>query len=810
MAVRIRFTRPASGRHLRSRILWGLLAAFGCVVFVGLCVFAYLYIEYAHIVNERLKSPIFANTAKIYAAPREVRPGQKLTIRWIAKELHDAGYTADGATQMSQFGTYSEGVQQIAVRPGAQSYHAPDSATIHVSNGVVDSIVDSRGQGLSSYELEPLLITGLSEDANRTKRRLLTYGEIPPNLVHAVIAIEDRRFFEHSGIDFWRILGAFRNDLFHLHRYKEGASTLTQQLARGFFLTPERTYSRKIREAVISIILEHRFTKQQIFEMYANQINLGQRGSFSIDGFGEASQTYFGKDVNQLSLAECALLAGIIQSPSRLNPFRHPEAAIERRNLVLDSMVETGAITKDQAEAAKTQPLHLVPGSVDASEAPYFVDLVHDQLTQKLGDRDFNREGLRIYTSLDPDLQRLATQAIDSTIHVVDAQVDKLHARDRKLGKPYIYPQVALVALDPRTGQVLALVGGRSYGTSQVNHAVAHRPTGSIFKPFVYATAFQTAVEGTILPGQTKLFSPVTILNDEQTTYGAGTPYEYTPRNFQGEFYGNITARYALMRSDNNATISLASMIGFDRVAALARDAGIKSAQGTPSMAIGSYDATPLDMAGAYTVFSNGGVHIDPWMLASVRTSTGDIVNDYSPTSRQVLDPRVAYLTTSLMEAVLQGNGPDGCIIGGRDYCGTGAGVRNMGFISPAAGKTGTSHDAWFAGFTSSLLCVVWVGNDDYTDVQIQGAHAAAPIWAAFMSKAVQLPQYSDTNEFTPPQGVEVIALDRNTNLLADSSCPDDYTAAFLDGTAPTDTCDHPTDHRNIFQKLFGLGKSGN
>ena len=285
-----------------------------------------------------------------------------------------------------------------------------------------------------------------------------------------------------------------RNDIFHLHRYEEGASTLTQQLARGFFLTPERTYSRKVREAVISIILEHRFDKKQIFAMYANEIPLGQIGSFSIDGFGEASQDYFGKDVSQLDLAECALLAGLIQSPSRLNPFHHPERAIERRNLVLDSMVETGAITKDEAEAAKSEPLHLVSSSVDESEAPYFVDLVHDQLTQRLGDRDFNREGLRIYTSLDPDLQRVATQAVDSTIHIVDAQIDAVHARDKKLGKSYVYPQVALIALDPHTGQVLALVGGRNYGTSQVNHAVAHRPTGSIFKPFVYAAAFQTAV----------------------------------------------------------------------------------------------------------------------------------------------------------------------------------------------------------------------------------------------------------------------------------------------------------------------------
>ncbi|MGO9638546.1 MAG: transglycosylase domain-containing protein, partial [Terracidiphilus sp.] len=684
----------------------------------------------------------------------------------------------------------------IAVHPGPQSFHEQDGALIHITDGVVDSITDDHGQQLSSYELEPLLITGLSDDVNRTKRRLLTYNEIPPNLINAVLAIEDRRFFEHGGVDYIRIFGAIRNDLTPGRRYVEGGSTLTMQLARGLLLTPEKRIKRKLIEIVITFQLEHRFNKQQIFEMYANQVPLGQRGSFSIDGFGEASQAFFGKEVNQLDLAEDALLAGIIQSPSRLNPFRHADRAIERRNLVLDSMVEIGAITKAQAEQAKAEPLHLVPGSVDASEAPYFVDLVHDQLVQKLGDRDFNRESLRIYTSLDPDLQREATAAVESTIHVVDEQVDKLHAHERKLGKSYIYPQVALVALNPHTGQVLALVGGRSYGNSQLNHAVAKRPTGSIFKPFVYAAAFSTAAEGTILPGQTKLFSPLTILKDEQTTYGEGTEYEYTPKNFEDEYFGDVTAREALQHSLNNATISLASMVGFERVAALARDAGVKNARGTPSMAIGSYDATPLDMAGAYTIFANGGMRLEPWMLSSVRTSTGDVITDYSHDSKQILDPRVAYLTVSLMENVI-------------DH-GTGAGVRARGFLNPAAGKTGTSHDAWFAGFTSNLLCIVWVGNDDYTDVQIEGAHAAAPIWAEFMKKAVALPQYSDTNQFVPPQGVDIVAIDKVSKLLSDATCPDSFNAAFLAGTEPTETCDHPAEHRSLLQKLFGTGKGDN
>ena len=795
MALKVRIP-GSTGDHPWSSLLLRVVLL-GMVALGGafFALFGYYYIKYQHIVDDRLKEPLFADTAKIFAAPREVRPGQKLSIKLIASELREAGYSTEGAEQTSELGTFSEGPQSITVRPGPQSYHTQDPATIRVGGGVVQSVTDAHGEALASYELEPLLITGLSEGANRTKRRLLTYNEIPANLVQAVLGIEDRRFFEHDGVNFPRLASAAIQDLFAGHK-QQGGSTLTMQLARGFFLTPEKHFKRKLIEIVITFQLEHRFSKQKIFEMYANEINLGQRGSFSIDGFGEASQAYFGKDVRQLDLAECAMLAGMIQRPNYFNPYRHPDRTIDRRNLVLDSMVETGAITKEQAEQAKQEALHLSKASVDASDAPYFVDLVHEQLLQRLGDRDFNREGLRIYTSLDPGLQQVAAEAVESTMHVIDEQVDKLNARQKKLGEPYQYPQVALVALNPHTGQVLALVGGRSYGASQLNHAVAKRPTGSIFKPFVYASAFNTAVDGTLLPGQTNLFSPVTMLSDEQTTYDVGGQ-TYTPRNFEGEYHDQVTARYALMRSLNNATIGLAGMVGFDRVAALARDAGITSARGTPAVAIGAYSATPLEMAGAYTAFANHGLHLDPWMLASIRTPTGDVVTDYSPTSRQVLDPRVAFLTTSLMEAVLQGNG-------------TGAGVRGMGFYAPAAGKTGTSHDAWFAGYTSNLLCIVWVGNDDYSDVKIEGARAAAPIWAAFMKRAIQLPQYSDTNQFTPPDGVEIVSLDKVTNLLSDDACPESYQAAFLEGTAPLLTCDHPEDHRNMLQKIFGVGKSGN
>jgi penicillin-binding protein 1B len=781
---------------MKLMLLRAGLLAIAVAALVFFVVFGYFYIKYQHVVDDRLKQPIFANTAKIYAAPREVRPGQKLSIHLIANELHEAGYSAEDAAQASEMGTYKQGVQAINVHPGPQSYHAQDGAVIHVSAGVVDSITDDHGQALSSYELEPLLITGLSDDPNRTKRRLLTYDEIPPNLVQAVMAIEDRRFFEHGGINYLSMIGWAWHDLIGDRKHRGGASTLTMQLAKMLIVADNRTIQYKISQIVVALQLEHRFNKKQIFEMYANEINLGQRGSFSIDGFGEASQSYFGKDVSQLDLSDCALLAGMIQRPNYFSPFRHGDRAIDRRNLVLDSMVETGAITKEQSERAKAEPLHLGTMSVDASEAPYFVDLVHDQLLQKLGERDFNREALRIYTSLDPDLQREATTAVESTVHVVDQQVDKLHAHDKKLGIPYIYPQVALVALNPHTGQILALVGGRNYGNSQLNHAVAKRPTGSIFKPFVYATAFNTSIQGTMLPGQTKLFSQLTILSDQQTTYDLGTSQEYTPRNFEGIYHDQVTARYALQQSLNNATIGLAGMVGFEQVAALARDAGIKGVRGTPSMAIGSYDATPIEMAGAYTIFANKGVGLEPWMLASVRTSTGDVVTDYTPSSKQVLDPRVAFLVTDMLENVINH--------------GTGAGVRGMGFTSPAAGKTGTDHDAWFAGYTSNLLCIVWVGNDDYTDIKIEGAHAAAPIWAEFMKRAVALPQYSDTNVFTAPDGVQIVSIDKVSNLLSDTTCPDSADIAFLDGTAPTDNCDHPEDHRSLMQKIFGTGKSAN
>src|SRR5271170_6718975 len=586
MPVKLKYgnnARTATGASgiLHSRLFRIALVGFLAVLVVCSLIFGYFYYHYQRVVDDRLASgPIFASVSQIYAAPREVRDGQKLSAAAIAADLRQAGYNSN-----NKLGTFQLNGDNIFIKPGPESYHNTDGATINTSDGVVQSITAENGVALSAYELEPQLITALSEDKNRTKRRLVSYDEIPPHMVQAVIAIEDRSFFEHGGINYLRTAKCAVEDIL-ARRMSCGGSTLTQQLARGFFLTPEKRFTRKFREVFITLQLEARFKKKQIFEMYANEINLGQRGSYAINGFGEAAQTFFGKNLGQLDLAESALLAGTIQSPTRLNPYRHPERAMERRNVVLDSMVETGAITASEASRAKAEPLRLAPPNIDASEAPYFVDLVHDQLVQRLGDQDLSRQSLRIYTSLDPELQRAASEAIEIGMRNVDEIVRRQHKTPKgELPGPITYPQVALIAINPHTGQVLALVGGRNYGVSQLNHAVSERPTGSIFKPFVYAAAYNSSLNGLSL-GEDGVFTALTQLDDDPQDFGTNGQ-SYTPGNFKkDEFPGMVTAATAIAHSLNIATIALAQKVGYENVAALARSAGVASARATPSVAI--------------------------------------------------------------------------------------------------------------------------------------------------------------------------------------------------------------------------------
>src|ERR1700722_19091468 len=740
--------------------------------------FSYFYIKYDRIIEHRFRTPVFSNSAKIYAIPQTVRDGEKIGAKEIAGELRRAGYSDESLNRdaQSKLGSFQLGRNEIQITPGPESYHSPEAAVIKIEDGKVASIT-SRGNELSAYELEPQLITALFDAEQRSKRELVKYNQIPPVMTQAVLAIEDRRFFEHSGVNFLRMAEAAWIDV-----------------CGGFCRKPEKTVNRKLTEMRIAEELEQKFSKQQIFEFYANWVNIGQRGSFAISGLAEASRTYFNKDLKDITLPEAALLAGLIQRPSYLSPYRHPERALDRRNLVLDAMVDTHAITREQADKAKATPLKLAPMNVEASDAPYFVDMVRDTLINKFKESDLNEESYRIYTTLDPDLQKAAAQAVESGIKLVDEQVTKLRTKRTKVGKkvetkvlPGPQAQVALVAIDPHTGAVLALVGGRDYGISQLNHALSKRPTGSIFKPFVYATAMNTALDGS----QT-VITPASVVTDAPSSFAYGDQI-YEPRNYKEEYHGDVTLRYALAMSLNNATVKVAEEVGYDKVATLAKLAGITSVKATPAMALGSYDATPLDMAGAYTSFSNNGIRLSPLLVNSVRNAKGDVVANFSTDQREVLDPRIAYVMTNMMDSVINN---------GLGY----TAVRLRGFTLPAAGKTGSSHDGWFAGYTSNLLCIIWVGYDDYSDLRLSGAQTAAPIWTEFMKKATALPQYADMKGFAQPAGVVDVQLDKATNRLATPTCPDDYVAAFVAGTEPRETCDQQSGVAGLFSRFFGGG----
>ena len=799
MAIKLKFPRRAKGEKWnffsRDPLLRSALVAFLVLGAIGVGVFSYYYVKYGRIIDARFGGQIFSNSAKIYAIPQTVRVGEKIGVHEIAAELRDAGYSdKDGGSPIGSYRLLKNGIE---IKPGPQSYHDQESATIYALDGQVASITGKSGD-LAAYELEPEMVTALFNSSQRSKRQLVKYDQIPKVMVNAVVAIEDRRFFEHSGVNFVRMAEATWVDLSRRlgltrQRFAEGGSTLTMQLSRGFLLTPEKTVKRKLIEMLIAEELEQKFDKQQIFQIYANWVPLGQRGSFAISGLAEASKSYFNKDLKDITLPEAALLAGLIQRPSYLSPYRHPERALERRNLVLDSMVETHAITPEQAEKAKATPLKLAPPNVEASDAPYFVDLVRDTLVGKVDERQMNEQSYRIYTTLDPDLQKAAAQSVEMGMKLVDEEVTKRRTRRIRVGKKYetkVEPgpqaQVAMVVMNPHTGEILALVGGRNYAFSQLDHAVAKRPTGSIFKPFVYAAAVNTALDGT-----TPVLTPASMVDDEPTTFTYGDQI-YEPRNYKAEYHGSVTARYALAMSLNNATVKVAEAVGYDKVADLARAAGITSVKPTPAMALGAYDATPVDMASAYTVFANSGTRLSPLLVKSVRTAEGDVVVDFKADNHQVIDPRVAFVMTDMMEGVL-------------NY-GTAYDVRRRGFMLPAAGKTGTSHDGWFAGYTSNLLCIVWVGYDDYSDIGLSGAQTAAPIWTDFMKKATALPQYSDAKPFTQPAGVVDVQLDKLTNLLATPTCPDDYSAAFIAGTEPNQTCEQTVGVAGFFRRVLGLG----
>lgn len=663
-------------------------------------------------------------------------------------------------------GTYSEEPGRIRIfTRGYRIGRLPVSggpAEIEVRDGRAASIVSRAGNPLPAVRLEPEEIARIL-GPKRESRRPVPLSSIPRHLQDAVIAAEDQRFRSHFGIDFLGIGRAMVANL-KKRRFAQGGSTITQQLAKNFFLSPKKTLARKLREAELAVVLELRFSKAEILEMYLNKIYFGQDGSMGIYGIEEAAGFYFSKRAEELSLGESALLAGIISSPNRYSPFRDPKAAKERRNAVLSRMRRLGAIGEAEARAASAAPLGARPRPANHRLAAYFVDYIQRVTADDLGDEKLYSAGYRFHTTLDPVQQAAAEEAVAAGL----AEVEKA---SRRPGEPL---QAALVAVDPANGELTAMVGGRNYGATQFNRAAnARRQPGSAFKPFVLLAALSEAAAGR---GGTTLS---TIVSGAPVSFK--TPQGlWTPENFDGKSYGDITVRTAIENSVNTSTVRLARDVGLEKVAETARAAGITGRlPPLPSMPLGSFEVTPVELAYAYATIASRGLRFEPFPLFSVTTSDGEILLEKAVRWTRAIDPRAAYLTGYAMEGTLER--------------GTARAAGALGIRFPASGKTGTTdnnRDSWFVGFTPDVVCAVWVGYDSGADTGLTGARGALRIWSRFLRS---LYLEAGPVALAVPDGVEFAEIDPVSGLLATSDCPQKLREAYLAGTAPAETCPlHP------------------
>src|SRR5947207_1254842 len=727
----------------------------------------YYWTIFSRRIDNLLKGEVFTRSAGIYAAPKQLRVGQALTPEHLVELLKHAGYVEKTQQADQARGRYSLAEGNIDVEPSenitVEGQRQFQSVRVQFArNGkAISSLTElDNNAHLDKAWLEPELISSVT-GRERAKRKVIGFNDLPPHLVKAITVTEDRAFFEHYGVNVRGILRAL------VRRYdsdpnspiaRQGGSSITQQLVKNLLTSPERTLRRKVAEAYMSIILETRLSKEQIFALYANQVYLGQQSGFSINGFGEAADAYFNKDVTNLTLPESAFLAGLIRSPNRYNPYHDINTATARRNQVLDNMAETGAISGDEANQAKQTALQVAAtkGRIDVSDAPYFSDYVQNQLGDIIAGPG-TAEHLRIYTTVDLDLQRAAYAAVSRQL----AALDKIEAKRFEPGTL----QAALVAMNAKTGEIVAMVGGRDYSKSQLNRASdAFRQPGSVFKPFVYATALNTAydpIPRVITPATTYMDEPKTFTYDNQ---------EYSPGNF-GDTYSHkpVTLRDGLVHSLNVVTVDVAMEVTMGRVMSLAAKAGLpKPPRAYPAMALGTSEATPLQVASAYTAFANLGTRSTAVPINRITTGEGVTIAAPVTQKNEVLKPEVAYVMNSFMKDVVNR--------------GTGAPVRARGLKANVAGKTGTSRDGWFAGFTPNLVCVVWVGFDDGSQLGLTGANSALPIWSDFMSVALaEHPEWQ--GDWQMPEGIKQLEINPNTGELATEFDTEKRTELFINGT---------------------------
>ncbi len=755
-------------RGSRPTARWRRVALAGSVALalVATGALGYYYISFSRLIDERLYGERERTLPRVYARPVTLRQGQAFTEQELMARLNDLGYAQRPRADAPGEFTAERGM--VTVRPRTSDLgDAPIRVTI--AKGI--QRIDRGGRTpVESVQLDAPLLTALMTSGGREKRRRVPLSTIPAYMQQAVLAIEDQGFYSHPGINPFRILAAAVTNIFGDSPNLVGYSTITQQLARMFFLADqfnaeltagERSYGRKMREALMSLVLERRASKDEILELYLNDIYLGQRGSFAIHGVAESARLFFGKDVANLSLAEAALIAGVIQNPGGRSPFAQPERAVERRNVVLRAMAAEGYVTPETAARASRTPLRVVARAVD-NEAPYFVDMVGAQVAQAFPGVTAQAGQVDVYTTLDLNLQRAALDAVRDGL----ANVDRLLARRRRPERA----QAALIAVDPRTGEILAMVGGRSYNQSQYNRAIdARRQPGSVFKPFVFLAAFELAAE----EGRTDL-SPASLTVDEPASFSFDDQV-WEPRNYD-EYDGEITWRRALAMSRNLGTVRVGETIGFDQIASTWRRVGVGAPpKAVPAITLGVFELSPLEVAQAYTLFVNGGRVRPLTSIAHVTTSNGDLRAKASAPRRAARED-TAYLVTNMMRSVINE--------------GTAAGIRGAGFTLDAAGKTGTTNDlrdAWFVGFTPELLTVVWVGYDNNQPLSLTGTQAALPMWTQFMRTALA---GRPSIPFEVPSGVTFAEIDRDTGKLALPTCPRVYSESFLAGYEPRDYCE--------------------
>lgn len=770
MALRVRLARlPSPVRY--ALIAAVALAGLATVVVVG------LWITYGRQIDRRLAGEQHA-VPGIYGRPFELRQGQALSPAQFVQRLNDVGYAQrDAADSPGEF-DLGERLVHVVTRALTDAPSRTVAVTFTAGNAPSVSRITERNRRLDRLALEPPLLAALEPGE---RRRQVPLSSLPRYVIDAVLAIEDRRFFDHPGVDPIRAIGAAITNLRGDRPYLEGASTLTQQIVKNMFLTPDKTWRRKLQEQFMALVLESRLTKDQILELYLNDVSLGQRGPFAIHGVPEAARIFFGKDVRNLSLAEAATIAGLIQSPSRLAPLRYPARARERRDVVLRAMADGGFIERAAADAAAAEPMAVASRAVE-NEAPYFIDYASQLAEEEFGAFSERNGRFDVYTTLDLHLQRFAQEAVAEGI----AAVDKRLAARKRRGTP----QAALVAVDPRTGEILALVGGRAYNQTQYNRAaLARRQPGSTFKPFVYLAAFEEAANGSAAA-----FTPASLVVDEPTTFLDGENL-YEPANYEGEYEGAVTLRRALASSRNIVTIKVAEAIGYDRVAELWSRLRVGTpARPYPSIALGVFEASPLEMAEAYTIFANGGV-ARPLKAITRVVEDGRARTPEARPERRIARADTTYLVTNMMRSVINE--------------GSAAAIRSSGFRLDAAGKTGTTNDlrdAWFIGLTPELLTVVWVGFDDNQPIGLSGSQAAVPIWSSFMRRALA---GRPNVEFAEPDGITFADIDKDTGQLATDQCPRVFREAFLADHVPTETCQTHGSNSvfSRFRSLFGLGR---